>query len=92
MFVSLLPHIKTCLKTWRCREEHKPVNERVPVPTAPEQLSKPLPVEEADIEAFNQTMRSTWLKAINVRCKNCHKTFKYFLKLQSVSGNKVVVV
>ena len=72
----LLDHINECLHAWVRREEMKPVDERVPLPTPPDELDQKLPETAEAIEQFNKQMRSAWLKAINIRCKYCHTTLK----------------
>eukprot|EP00210_Caulerpa_lentillifera_P002406 g2307.t1 len=48
----------------------------MPVPSAPKELSNSLPEDDSAVAKFNQSMRSSWLKSINLRCQHCNKTFK----------------
>eukprot|EP00210_Caulerpa_lentillifera_P004634 g4420.t1 len=89
---KLTGHIEECLQNWRQREEGKAMDERVPIPDAPEELSFPLPATDDAVDQFNWSMSSCWLKSINVRCQNCSKPVKadvYYKHIKSCQSKLV---
>lgn len=72
------------MTSWNRREEIKPADERVPLPTYPTELDQSLPEDLEGADKFNKHMRSIWLKAINRRCEHCRQTLKFFFLSKSV--------
>eukprot|EP00929_Paragymnodinium_shiwhaense_P024615 TRINITY_DN1508_c1_g1_i1.p1 TRINITY_DN1508_c1_g1~~TRINITY_DN1508_c1_g1_i1.p1 ORF type:complete len:777 (+),score=164.11 TRINITY_DN1508_c1_g1_i1:167-2497(+) len=62
-------HTPQCAKKWEAHEATKPLSERRPVPSAPENAS------ELTREEFNEAAQKAWNEQALVACDGCGRTF-----------------
>lgn len=70
-------HVPQCQKLWEEREMKKAKKDRRALPDSPVELNlESLPIDEVDIEAFNNKMYNYWNKISLLECKYCKRTFR----------------